>query len=80
MICDIILKSNDYEWKLIGNGHTVDGPVIADIPEILHQGNILVLNIFYQKLQFAKVIQTTQIFWRDALKLKSHSQIYQKND
>ena len=70
VICDIILKSNDYEWKLIGNGHTVDGPVIADIPEILHQGNILVLNIFYQKLQFAKVIQTTQIFWRDALKLK----------
>ena len=34
MVWDIILETrNYYEWKLIVNGHTTDGPVIADIPE-----------------------------------------------
>ena len=49
-----IKKRNDYEWKLIVNGHTVDGPVIADIPEILNQGNILVLNNFLTKIAVCK--------------------------
>ena len=38
VVRDITLKiSHDYEWKLIVNCHTVDDPVIADIPEVLNQ-------------------------------------------
>ena len=34
MVWDIMLETrNYYEWKLIVNGHTIDGPVISDIPE-----------------------------------------------
>ena len=34
MVWDIILETrNYYEWKLIVNGHTIDGSVISDIPE-----------------------------------------------
>ena len=51
MVCDIVLEiNNDYEWKLILNGHTVDGSVIADIPEVLNQDNILVLYNFLSKI------------------------------
>ena len=51
MVCDIVLEiNNDYEWKLILNGHTVDGSVIADIPEVLNQDNILVLYNFLPKI------------------------------
>ena len=50
MVWDIILKtSNYYEWKLIVNGHTIDGPVIADIP-VLNQDNISVLYNFLSKI------------------------------
>ena len=55
MVCDIVLKiSNDYEWKLIANGHPVDGPVIADIPEVLKQDKILVLYNFLSKMVVSK--------------------------
>ena len=55
MVCDIALKiSNDYEWKLIANGHPVDGPVIADIPEVLKQDKILVLYNFLSKMVVSK--------------------------
>ena len=55
MVCDIVLEiNNDYEWKLILNGHTVDGSVIADIPEVLNQDNILVLYNFLSKIVFCK--------------------------
>ena len=55
VVCDIILKiSNDYEWKLIVNGHAVDGPVIADILEVLNQDNTLVLYKFLWKIVFCK--------------------------
>ena len=55
VVCDIILKiSNDYEWKLIVNGHTVDVPVIADIPEVLNQDNMLVLYNFLSKIVVCK--------------------------
>ena len=41
VVRDITLKiNNDYEWKLIVNGHTVDSPAIANIPEVLNQDNI----------------------------------------
>ena len=51
VVCDIVLEiNNDYEWKLILNGHTVDGSVIADIPEVLKQDKILVLYNFLSKI------------------------------
>ena len=51
MVCDIVLEiNNHYEWKLILNGHTVDGSVIADIPEVLNQDKILVLYNFLSKI------------------------------
>ena len=46
--------SKDYEWKLIANGHTVDGPVIADIPEVLNQDNILMLHNFLSQVVVCK--------------------------
>ena len=50
MVCGITFKiSKDYEWKLIANGHTVDGPVIGDIPEVLNQDNISMLYSFLQR-------------------------------
>ena len=55
MVCDIVLKiSNDYEWKLIVNGHPVDGPVIAGIPEVLKMDKILVLYTFLSKMVVCK--------------------------
>ena len=50
VVCGITFKiSKDYEWKLIANGHTVDGPVIGDIPEVLNQDNISMLYSFLQR-------------------------------
>ena len=55
MVCDITLKiSKDYEWKIIVNGHTVDVPVIADIPEVLNQDNISMLYRFLLKIVVCK--------------------------
>ena len=50
VVCDITLKvSKVYEWKLIVNGHTIDGLVIADIPEVLAQDNMSVQHNFLSK-------------------------------
>ena len=77
VVCDITLKiSKDYEWKLIVNGHTVDGPVIAYFPEVLNQDNISMLHNFLSKIEVCK----GNTDFPDILEpLKSHSQVYQKN-
>ena len=49
VVCDITLKISK-ECKLIVNDHTVDGTVIADIPEVLHQDNISILYNFLSKI------------------------------
>ena len=55
MVCDITLKvSKDYEWKIIVNGHTVDVPVITDIPEVLNQDCISMLYKFLLKIVVCK--------------------------
>ena len=51
VVCDITLKmSNDYVWKLIVDGHAVEDPVIADIPDVIDQEDITMLCNFLPKI------------------------------
>ena len=51
MVYDITLKiSKVYEWKLIVNDHTINGLVIADIPEVLARENMAVSYNFFSKI------------------------------